>query len=210
MKICIIVLSLSRRNPRREGEAQERIIMQTETNHMAYNTINFKTELKKVEEWLSKEYSQVHTGRATPLVLDSINIESYGQFMPLKNVASISVEDPKTLRIAPWDKNQIKDIEAAIQNADLGLSVLSDGEGVRAIFPMLTTETRTKLAKVLKEKLEDARITVRKERGNEMDKLDGMPEDDVKRGKEDIQKAVDEANANLEAIFAKKETEVMN
>ncbi len=130
--------------------------------------------------------------------------------MPIKNVAAISVEDPKTLRIAPWDKNQIKDIEAAINNANLGLSVLSDGDGVRAIFPMLTTETRAKLAKVLKEKLEDARITVRKERQNEIDKLDGLPEDEVKRGKEDIQKCVDEANASLEAIFEKKETEVMS
>lgn len=177
---------------------------------MSYNTQNFKTELKHVEEWLSKEYSQVHTGRATPIVLDSIMIESYGAFMPIKNVASVTVEDPKTLRIAPWDKNQIKDIELAISNANLGLSVLSDGDGVRAIFPMLTTETRQKLVKVLKEKLEDARITVRKERGNEIDKLNGLPEDDEKRAKEDIQKCVDETNSNLEAIFAKKETEVMN
>ncbi len=177
---------------------------------MSYNTNNFKAELKKTEEWLSKEYSQVHTGRATAMILDSIMIESYGSFMPIKNVAAVSVEDPKTLRIAPWDKNQIHDIEAAINNANLGLSVLSDGDGVRAIFPMLTTETRAKLAKVLKERLEDARITVRKERQNEIDKLDDLPEDDIKRGKEDIQKCVDETNANLEAIFKKKETEVMS
>ncbi|MDE2031202.1 MAG: ribosome recycling factor [Patescibacteria group bacterium] len=177
---------------------------------MAYNTQNFKINLKKIEEWLSKEYSQVHTGRATPLVLDSITVDSYGSHMPIKNVAGITIEDPKTLRVAPWDKNQIKDIENAIMAANLGLSIVSDSDGVRVIFPMLTTENRTKLVKVLKEKLEDARISVRKERGDELDKISDMPEDDLKRTKEDIQKCVDESNNNLEAIFSKKEKEIMN
>jgi ribosome recycling factor len=177
---------------------------------MNYNTQNFKVELKKIEEWLGKEYSQVHTGRATPIVLDSIMVESYGNYMPIKNVAGITIEDPKTLRIAPWDKNQIKSIESAISDANLGLSVLSDSDGVRVIFPMLTTENRIKLVKILKEKLEDARISVRKERQNEIDKLDDLSEDDIKRGKDDIQKCVDEVNQNLEIIFGKKETDLMN
>jgi ribosome recycling factor len=181
-----------------------------EAVYMSYNTSNFKAELKKIEEWLSKEYSQIHTGRATPMILDSIMVESYGARMPIKNVASISLEDPKTLRIAPWDKNQIKDIENAILQANLGLSVASDSNGVRVIFPMLTTENRTKLTKILKEKLEDARINVRKERQIEIDKLKDLPEDEVKRSKEDIQKFVDESNNNLEAIFTKKEADVMN
>lgn len=177
---------------------------------MAYNTQNFKIELKKVEEWLSREYASVHTGRATPMVLDSVSVESYGSRMPIKNIASVVVEDPKTLRVAPWDKSQIKEIENAVMEANLGLSVVSDSDGVRVIFPMLTTENRTKLAKVLKEKLEDARISVRKERQVEMDNLEGLSEDEVKRAKDDIQKCVDEANKNLETIFTKKETEVMN
>ncbi len=177
---------------------------------MSYNTQNFKQELKKVEEWLTKEFGSVHTGRATPMILDSVNIESYGSFQPIKNIASVTVEDPKTLRIAPWDKKQIKEIEKAIQNSNLGLSVLSDSDGVRAIFPMLTTETRQRLVKVLKDKLEDARISVRKARQDEMTKLDDLTEDEQKRGKDDIQKCVDESNSTLEAIFAKKEKEVMN
>jgi ribosome recycling factor len=177
---------------------------------MAYNTQNFKNELKKVEEWLSKEYGSVHTGRATPLILDSVMVESYGAFMPIKNVASVSIEDSKTLRIAPWDKNQIKGIESAINGANLGLSVVSDSDGVRAIFPMLTTENRSRLVKVLKEKLEDARISVRKERQSEMDKLADLSEDEKKRGKDDIQKCVDDVNQNLELIFNKKESEIMN
>jgi len=171
---------------------------------------NLKLELKKIEEWLSKEYGQVHTGRATPMVLDSISIESYGSRMPIKNVAGVTIEDPKTLRIAPWDKNQIKEIESAIMASNLGLSVMSDSDGVRVIFPMLTTENRTKLVKILKEKLEDARISVRKARQAGIDSLGDLSEDEVKRGKDEIQKYVDESNRNLEAIFAKKETEVMN
>ncbi len=177
---------------------------------MNYNTTTFKTNLKKIEEWLKNEYASVHTGKATPMILDSISVESYGSRMSIKNIAGITIEDSKTLRVAPWDKNQIKDIENAITEADLGLSVVSDSDGVRVIFPMLTTENRTKLAKILKERLEDARISVRKERGDEMDKVEDLPEDDKKRAKEDIQKCVDEANSNLEAIFAKKETDVMN
>ncbi|HPC12593.1 MAG TPA: ribosome-recycling factor [Candidatus Paceibacterota bacterium] len=174
-----------------------------------YNTQEFKNELQKIEVWLSKEYSQIQTGRATPMVLDSISIENYGSYTPIKNVASISVEDSKTLRIAPWDKNQVRLIEGAINEADLGLSVLSDADGVRVIFPMLTTESRSKLVKILKEKLEDARISVRKERQAEIDRLEGLTEDEIKRAKEEIQKAVDEVNSNLENIFNKKEGDLM-
>ncbi|NCU28093.1 MAG: ribosome recycling factor [Candidatus Moranbacteria bacterium] len=176
---------------------------------MSYNTQNFKIELKKVEEWLSKEYTSIQTGRATPLILDSVMVESYGSRMPIKNVASVTVEDPKTLRISPWDKSQIRAIEGAINESNLGLSIVSDGDGVRAIFPMLTTENRTKLVKILKEKLEEARISVRKERQSEIDSLEDFTEDETKRAKEEIQKCVDDANNNLEAIFNKKEKDLM-
>ena len=175
-----------------------------------YSVQNFKNGLKKIEEWLIKEYSQVHTGRATPMILDSVMVDSYGSRMPIKNVAQVLIEDPKTLRISPWDKGQIKGIEGAINESNLGLSVVSDGEGVRVIFPMLTTENRTKLVKILKERLEDARISVRKERQEEIDKIANLSEDEKKRSKDDIQKCVDESNKNLEAIFDKKEKEVMS
>ena len=177
-----------------------------------YNISQFKQELKKVEEWLLKEYSQVHTGRATPLLLDSVMVESYGQKMPIKNVASIVIEDTKTLRIAPWDKNLVKDVERGIQMSNLGLSLATDADGIRAIFPMLTTERRTQLVKLLKEKLEDARISVRKERESALSDVKNLelPKDDEFRVKEDIQKVVDEANKSLEAVFDKKENEVMN
>lgn len=177
-----------------------------------YNISQFKQELKKIEEWLLKEYSQVHTGRATPMLLDSVMVESYGQKMPIKNVASIVIEDPKTLRIAPWDKNLVKEVERGIQISNLGLSLATDADGIRAIFPMLTTERRTQLVKLLKEKLEDARISVRKEREQALSDLKSLelPKDDEFRVKEDIQKVVDEINSTLESVFDKKENEVMN
>ena len=182
---------------------------------MQYNFAEFKSQLKKVEEFLSKEYGQLNIGRASPMILDGISVESYGAFTELKNVASIGIEDPKTLRIAPWDKTQIKGIEKAIQGANLGLSLATDEAGIRVIFPQLTTESRQTLVKVLKQKLEDARIAVRKERENTWDDVqtkekDGvMTEDEKFRAKEELQKYVDEANNNLEAIFSKKESEVL-
>lgn len=166
-------------------------------------------------EFLGKEYSQLNIGRASPLVLDGITIESYGSYVSLNTVASISIEDPKTLRIAPWDKSLVKNIEKAIIAENLGLSVATDDTGIRVIFPQLTTETRQNLVKVLKEKLEEARIAVRKERENiwnevqTQEKSGKMTEDEKFRAKEELQKIIDDTNKNLETSFEKKEREVM-
>lgn len=182
---------------------------------MQYNFSNFKLEISKIVEYLGKEYSQLNIGRASPMILDGVSVESYGSRIPLKNIASVSIEDPKTLRIIPWDKNQVKEIEKAIVSSNLGLSVAIDGSGIRVIFPQLTTETRQTLVKVLKEKLEEGRITVRKEREriwDEVQKLEKegkMTEDEKFRAKEDLQKVIDEINKNLENLFEKKEKEVM-
>ena len=182
---------------------------------MQYNFSNFKIELKKVEEFLSKEYSQLNIGRASPMILDSVSVESYGSYVPLKNVASVNIEDPKTLRIAPFDKSQIKMIEKAIVGSNLGLSVATDDLGIRVIFPQLTTDSRKSLVKVLKEKLEEQRIVVRHERESVLSDIEAkekegkITEDERFRAKEELQKIVNETNGNLEAIFEKKEREVM-
>ena len=164
---------------------------------------------------MGKEYNQLNIGRASPMVLDGVSVESYGSRVPLNNVANVSIEDPKTLRIAPWDKNQIKDIEKAIAGANLGLSVATDDMGIRVIFPQLTTETRQSLVKVLKEKLEEQRITVRRERERIWEDVQAkeregkLTEDEKFRAKEELQKIIDEINRTLEAIFEKKQKEVM-
>lgn len=182
---------------------------------MQYNFSNFKIALKKVEEYLGKEYSQLNIGRASPMVLDGVSVESYGSYVPLKNVASVSIEDPKTLRIAPWDKGQIKGIEKAINGANLGVSLATDDQGIRVVFPQLTTETRQTLVKVLKEKLEESRIAVRREREIVMSDMEAkkkeskMTEDEMFRAKEELQKIVNETNSALEKVFERKEKEVM-
>ncbi len=168
-----------------------------------------------MEDFLGKEYSQLNIGRASPMVLDGVTVESYGSYVPLKNVASVAIEDPKTLRIAPWDKSQIKSIEKAIVGSNLGLSVATDDMGIRVIFPQLTTETRQSLVKVLKSKLEDSRIIVRRERETVLSDMDAkkkeskMTEDEIFNAKEELQKIITETNNKLESIFEKKEKEVM-
>ncbi len=180
---------------------------------MQYNFSSFKEKLKKVEEFLAKEYRELNIGRASPAVLDGVFINSYGSKVPLKNSASIAIENPKTLRVIPWDKNQIKDIEKAIVASNLGLSTAADDAGIRIIFPQLTSESREKLIKVLKEKLEEARITARREREEvwddiqKMEKEGKLTEDEKFKAKDDLQELMDETNSKLEEIFAKKEKE---
>ena len=146
------------------------------------------------------------------MLLDGVMVEAYGSFQPIKNVGSVSIEDSRTLRITLWDKTVLKDVEKAIIAANLGLSLATDGEGMRVIFPALTTENRTRLVKVLKEKMEEARVSVRRDRENALNELKSadLPEDDARRTKDEIQKRVDTANAKLEATFEAKETEVMS
>jgi ribosome recycling factor len=177
-----------------------------------YDINPFKQEIKQAQEWLVKEYSQIHTGRAAPALLDGVVVEAYGATQPLKNVASTTIEDPKTLRVVPWDKGQIKDIERGLYAADLNFSIAVDDSGIRVIIPALTTESRQKLVKIAKERLEDARITVRKARESALNdfKEAKLPEDMMRNAKDDVQAIVDGANNDLENLFKKKETEILN
>jgi ribosome recycling factor len=182
---------------------------------MAYNFSNLKTNIKNTEEWLKKELTSMRTGRANTIVLDSIQAEVYGSYMPLNQLANISVEDARTIRIAPWDNSAIKPIEKAITNSNLGLSASVDDKGVRLFFPELTGEKRTLLVKVAKDKMEESRIALRKERETEIKNLDvaekngTISEDEKFRAKEEIQKLIDEANKKLEELFDAKEKEIM-
>lgn len=174
-----------------------------------------KQRLSEITTWLEKEYASIHTGAASPAILDTITVEVYGAQQPIKNIASLTVEDPKTLRVAPWDSSNIGPIEKSITSADLGLSVAVDSSGLRVIFPQLTEETRAKIAKALKTKLEDARVSVRKEREEMNDQFDKqnkageMSDDEKFQKKEQLQKMIDEANKKLEEIYQTKEDKVM-
>lgn len=181
---------------------------------MNFNLDTFSARMQEVEEWLKKEFAGIRTGAATPALLDAVRVDSYGTHVPLNQVASVGVEDARTIRIAPWDASQITAIEKAITDADLGLSVASDASGVRTIFPELTGERREQLVKFAKQKLEDARVSIRSHRDDVMKQLDKlekdgeMSEDEKFRHKEAVQKVVDERNAELDALMKDKEAQI--
>jgi ribosome recycling factor len=165
-----------------------------------FNFNDLKEKIKGVEEWLQKEFSVIRTGRATPMILDFVQVEAYGQKMSIKELANISVEDAKTVKIEPWDQSVAKSIEKAITTSNLGLSLAPFEKGLRIIFPELTSERREQFVKVVKSKLEEARVSLRGLRDKtwkeieEKEKAGGMGEDDKFRLKEDLQKIIDEAN----------------
>ena len=183
---------------------------------MAYNFEPLKRALLETEEWLKKEFSSIRTGRATPAILDVVTVGSYGSRMAINQLAGISIEDPRTIRITPWDMSQAKAVEKAITDSDLGLSVSVDDRGIRVSFPELTSERRTSLVKVLKQKHEEARITLRKERDRvksdieAKEKEGGMGEDEKFCHFADMQKFIDEANTKLDALAERKETEILS
>jgi ribosome recycling factor len=173
-----------------------------------------KTKSDEVKLWLAKELSTLRTGRATITILDGVFVEAYGSFSPINQLATISVEDAKTIRITPWDKTVVKGIEQAIQKADLGLSVTTNGIDVRVIFPDLTTETRLNLVKQGYKKVEEAKVSIRSERSDAIKKLEqfakdnSISEDDVKRQKDEIQKSIDTSVAEFDTMGALKEKEI--
>lgn len=182
---------------------------------MAYDFSKVQTDKDVIIEWLKSEYRSISTGRAAPSVLDLVHIDLYGVRTPIAHTGSINIEDPRTLRVSPWDKSAIGQMEKAINEADLGLSVSSDDQGLRVHFPALTTETRQKLVKLLKDRLEDARIRVRSLREETNKDIDARAkegeygEDERLRFREEMQKLVDGANTSLEELFQKKEKEVL-
>lgn len=181
---------------------------------MAYNFSNFKQELKNAEEWLKKELSSIRTGRANLSILDSVKVEAYGSFMPVNQVANMSLEDARVLRITPWDNSVTKAVEKAITTSDLGVSVVVDDKGLRVIFPELTGERRVSFVKLAKQKLEDTKITIRNEREKVLKDIDSkekegsISEDEKFRLKTELQKMIDDSHKVLEDLFTKKEKEI--
>ncbi len=176
----------------------------------------FKQELDAVIDWLRKEYQSIRTGMASPAVLDNVSVDSYGAQMPLMQVASVSIEGAKSLFVSPYDKSQMKQIEKAIIDANLGVSVVGSDTGVRVSFPDLTAERREMLGKLAKEKLEDARVSIRQERDKiwndiQQKEKDGeITEDERYSFKEDMEEIVKDYNKKAEEIYNLKEEEIKN
>ena len=180
---------------------------------MSYDFSPLKTKIQETEEWLAHELSGGRTGRATPSLLDVVKPEAYGTLTPLRELASISVEDARTLRIIPWDKSLTKTIEKGITEVDLGVGVSTDDQGLHISFPELTSERRTQLSKLAGDKTEQAKVTLRSHRTDAIKEIDtlkkeGMSEDQAKRDKEQLQKLIDAGNDGLLKVLERKEAEI--
>lgn len=166
-------------------------------------------------EFFKKETHSLRVGRANPEVLDMIQVEAYGVRNQIAGLAAISVADARSLLIAPWDKSVLKDIERAIVDANLGLSVVNDGEKLRLTVPMMTEETRKSMVKKLNEMMEEARISVRKVRDEVKTAIEAaeknkeVSEDEKFRFIKELEEEVAERNEMIKVIREKKEVDIM-
>ena len=174
----------------------------------------FKVDLDKCIESLSEDLSQIRTGRATPELIQDILINAYETQAPLKNYATINVADTKSLIVIPWDKSIVENISKGISSANMGFNPISEGDHVRVSIPELTEERRKEYVKVMKDRVEDARIAVRQVRQKYMQEIDdaqkdGFSEDQADRLREEGEKLVKESNQTIEEMKEKKEQELL-
>ena len=172
-------------------------------------------KMKKSISVLKDELNTVRAGRANPALLDKIVVEYYGSPSPLKNLSNISVPDPRTLMISPFDPKCIHDIEKAINVANLGINPSNDGKVIRLVIPPVTEERRKELIKVVKKFGEDAKVAIRNERRDANDELKKqekageITEDDLKKSLDDVQKKIDKCIKDIDQIIVDKEKEIM-
>lgn len=174
------------------------------------------SRMLKALDALRSEFTKIRTGRATTGLLDSVRVESYGQTMPINQVASLSIPDAHTITIQPWDKSMLVHIEKAIKVANLGLNPMNDGQIIRVPMPPLTEERRKEIVKLVKKFGEDSKVAVRNVRRDAMEHLkkavkdNGLSEDEKKRSEDDVQKRTDARVKEIDGIVAAKEKEVMS
>ena len=176
---------------------------------------NLEEISKKTIAILKEDLNTVRAGRANPALLDKVTVDYYGSPTPLKNLANISVPDPRTLLIAPFDPKSIGEIEKAINVANIGINPSNDGKAVRLVIPQVTEERRKELTKTVKKMGEDSKVAIRnlrREANDEMKKLEKnheITEDELKKALDDIQKATDKTTKEIDDIIAAKDKEIM-
>jgi ribosome recycling factor len=171
-----------------------------------------RERMGKAIEALENNLSVLRTGRANPGILKKVLVDYYGSTVPIAQVASISTPDARTLVITPWDRGALNPIEKAIRDSDLGLNPNNKGDTIFISLPMLTEERRKDLVKNARTYAEDARIAVRnlrKQALDEVKKVEGVGDDEIKRGEAEVQKLTDEFIARVDMTFHKKEQEIL-
>ena len=172
-------------------------------------------KMRKSISVLKEELNTVRAGRANPALLDKLMVDYYGSPTPLKNISNISVPDPRTLMISPFDPKSVHDIEKAINIANLGINPSNDGKVIRLVIPAVTEERRKDLIKVIRKYGEDAKVAIRNERRDANDELKKqeksgeLTEDDLKKSLEEVQKKTDKTIKDIDLIISEKEKEIM-
>ncbi len=174
-----------------------------------------ETRMKGALQTLEEDLAGIRTGRATPALIEKIPVEYYGVLTPLMQLAAISVPDPRTLLIKPFDPSTLRAIEKAIIASPLGLTPSNDGKTMRLVLPPLTEERRRELVKMVHARLEEARVAIRNIRRDvmkdlrEFEKEKLISEDDLKKGEEELQKLTDRMIGEVDTIGARKEKEIL-
>jgi ribosome recycling factor len=173
-----------------------------------------RPKMEKAIERFKEEIAKLRTGRANPAILENILVDYYGAKSPLKQVASITVPEPRLMVISPWNKDNLVDIEKALNESDLGLNPTNDGQVIRVVIPPLNEERRRELIRILGKYAEESRVLIRQAREEVWDEIQDMvkegklSEDEKFRGKEQLQELVDEYNEKIEEIRERKEKEI--
>lgn len=176
-----------------------------------------KTEerMEKSLEALDREFGSVRAGRANPSILDKISVDYYGVPTPINQMAAISVPEARMLQIQPWDASTLKEIEKAIQAADIGINPQNDGRLIRLIFPPLTEERRKEIVKDIHKMAEEGKVAVRSIRRDAIEKFKAMKkdgeitEDDLAASEKDVQNLTDKYCKEIDSLTAAKEKEIM-
>jgi ribosome recycling factor len=173
-----------------------------------------QAKMKKAVDYTLHEFSAIHTGKATPAMVENVMVEAYGSMMRLKELATISAPEARMLMVQPFDQSTMKAVEKAIQSSGLGLNPASQGKFIRIVLPDLSAERRQEFIKICKKMTEDGRVAIRSERRAAMDllkkaKADGTSEDDVKGAETDVQKLTDGYIAKLDGHLGTKEIEIL-
>lgn len=171
-----------------------------------------KDQMAKTLAHVVNELLKIRAGKASPSMLDGIMVSYYGAMSPLNQVASVTAPEARTLFIKPWEKSLIQEIEKSIMAANLGLTPQNDGQQVIINIPMLTEERRKQLVKQVAGECEHGKVSIRsirKDINEQLKKIKGVSEDDIKNGEEKVQKQTDEAIAKIDALMKKKEGEIM-
>ena len=172
-------------------------------------------KMQKSEEHLVHEFAGVRTGKASPALVENLSVDAYGSQMRLRDMAGISIPEPRQLLIQPWDATLLVHIEKAIQRSNLGLNPMVEGKMIRLVMPELSGERRTEFQKIARKMSEDCRVAVRQIRREAIENLKKankngeITEDDLTHGEKDIQKLTDKYTGKIDELLGRKEKEIM-